>query len=584
MDRRRFWRIELLAPDRLIFCAILLIALVVRLYGINFPLYHWDEILTFNDSFFAVSNNLAMSTFEHGSLLTYILLLIWYPIIFVVQGKFPGTFELLLTYYQNPLVLAVAGRAVSVLASTATVAFVYQFGSQLYNRAVGLLASSFLALTFLHVAESHYMRAYALTTCFSTLAVFFSFKILSDDRLRNYLLAGVSIGLATASQYSVILLLAPLLLAHLAAKRQQINRHSWRRLLSKNLLVGFDSAGIVFFLTTPYALINFTSFMGHMKWFFFNFANHAWVSAEGQPVWLFYVSEHLSGGMGPWLETIAILGVGYALYKHRAQEIVLLAFPLTLFLTLNSGPNFARYALPLLPFLCITGANLVHNVVGLATRRVPRAGMQLGLATVTVLLLIPSALNILRFDYWITQPDTRLLAAKWIAMNVPADAKLVTEGADILGPPIPMSTLILDESILTAEHNSLAEARLQAIEASRSGQLGYRVTNVFRLDQQYEGGIQVGTIPNVQFYVDAGIEYLVTVSWMKRTEQDRYSAEFERSLDTHYERIAEIRPTINFRYDPLAWRLDYAALSEVWPGRPELGGPTLTIYHRMERQ
>lgn len=578
--RRRLSQFSL---HNILLALVVLLALIVRVYGIGFPLYNWDERTTFADVFFAMGNNLAILTYEHGSLLTYILLSVWYPLVAVAQKTVPGYFEFFITYYQNPLLLAIPGRLISSFASAGTVLCVFFLGMRLYHRTVGLIAAFFLALTFLDVAESHYMRTYALTSLFSTLAVFFSIKILDERRLRNYVLAGLFVGLATAAQYTVILLVVPLVTAHVIATRRTWGAGAWHHLLSKSIFAGLDSAGLAFFLATPYALLEFPAFAGFMKWFVLSRANSAWVSPEGQPVWLFYLTEHLAGGMGVELEIVAILGLALALYRRRSQDLVLFEFPILLFLTLNGGPNFARYALPVLPFLAIAAANLLHSVSQWSWRWVSPRLSSLALVVITVGLAIPSFLNIVRFDLMLTLPDTRLLATQWIEKNVPEGAKIATEGLDILGPYIPPNRGMIDAAIAKARTESERQ-EMRALETSLVGRPRYQVTPTFRFDQDVRGGIVVVSVQSAQRYADQGIDYLVTVNWMKRSEDDEYAPAFQRSLDTLYRPMVQIRPTIPFRYDPYAWRTDYDALARVTPGSSQVGGPVLTIYRRVENQ
>ncbi len=565
---------------RVLLALIVVLALAVRAYSINFPLYHWDERLTFSDVFFAVGNNLEMLTYEHGSLLTYILLFIWYPLIALAHQTLPGTYEFFLTYYQDPSWLALTGRLVSAAASTGSVVAVYVLGKHCYNRTVGLVAAFFLAATFLDVAESHYMRVYALTSFFSVLAALFSIRILEESRAKNYILAGLFAGLATAAQYTVVFLIVPLVAAHVIAVRRRWGSALWRRLFSKEILVGLDSAGIAFFLATPYALIQFPAWAGYMKWFVLNRAATTWVSPEGQPVWLFYLTEHLAGGMGVALELVAMLGVAYLLYRHRPHDLLLLLFPALLFITLNGGPNYARYALPLLPVLCIAAANLLYGMFAWTRRWLSPRLSVVALSTSALALGIPSMTNIIRFDYWLSQPDTRALATEWIQTNVPPDSTIATEGLDILGPSIPVNDAMF-ESAASKARTKFEREEVRAMRASGRGGPGYQVTQLFRLDEETRGGVKVGQVASAQSYWDAGIDYLVTVNWMKRTADTQYGPEFQQSLETFYKPIAEIRPTVVFRYDPYAWRVDYEALARVVPGKAQVGGPLLTIYRRV---
>lgn len=76
---------------------------------------------------------------------------------------------------------------------------------------------------------------------------------------------------------------------------------------------------------------------------------------------------------------------------------------------------------------------------------------------------------------------------------------------------------------------------------------------------------------------------MLAAAWTQRTVREQNSPGFLRSLLLHYEPVAEFEPTIAFRFDPFAWRMDYDALAKVVPGESGIGGPALTIYRRANR-
>jgi hypothetical protein len=309
---------------------------------------------------------------------------------------------------------------------------------------------------------------------------------------------------------------------------------------------------------------------------------HTWVSPEGQPVFLFYLTEHLRNGMGTGLELVALAGVVYTAYRHRWQDAVLLAFPLVLYVTLAKGENFARYAVLLLPFLAITAARLLHDAAGWLETRFSHAWANGLLVMLAVLLVIPSAANIMRFDFWLAQPDTRQLATQWITANIPDNSKIVVEGWGVLGPPLPESRAVIAAKMASQQAGSIENLKLAAIRANMPEGPGYNLEMVLRLDERGEAGAVV-EIPTMQYYAQRGFEYLVTVDWVPREFGDQYSPQFQESLDTLYEQIADFQPTIAFKFDPYAWRMDYMALARVIPGQPGTGGPHLRLYRLRRR-
>lgn len=553
--------------------AILALGFLARAYGLSFPRYHWDENIDFSSVFYASFNYLQLQIYAHGSFSQYLTLLLW-DVWLLLNGIAPMTQNLLLEFFDNSTPFLILARGLMVVVGTANVAVVYFLGKRLYNERVGLLAAFFLAGVFLSVSEAHYARGHTLAAFLVTLAVFFCARILADGRRRDYLLAGVCVGLATAAHFSALVSIAPIVAAYIMRARA-FWRESWRE-----LVIAFDAAGAAFFIGTPYALLNFSSFAGEMKWFVTQELSRPWVSPEGQPIWLFYLTEHLKYGLGLGLEVAALIGIAYALYRRENSDWVLLAFPILMFFSLARGVNFARYAVLLVPFLAIAAARWLDAATRWAESRLSTRWGSVALGVASIGLMIQPAQNIARYDYWLTQSDTRQIALDWILENVPDGATMLVEGAGVLGPQVPESLVQLDAKIAAEPSNALGYFYLQALRANQRAPRGYRAENVFRLDQRHDSGILAGRIAIAQEYAANGVDYLITVDWMQTEQPLPYSDEFQRSLLAAYEPLRDFKPTIAFRFDPYAWRMDYDALAQISPGQPGIGGPHLTLYRR----
>ena len=564
------WRAK---RDAVLLAGILVFGFLFRVYGIAFPLYHWDEKIAFDNVMYASAHHLALLIYEHGSFLQYLILLLW-DIRLLLSGVAPNTRNLISLFYSNMTPFLVLARLISVFASTGTLYFTYLLGKQAYSKKVGLFASFFLAFNFLHSAHSHYARGHILSTFFAVLALYFSLYIFYEGDRKYYLLTGMSIALSTASQYSGILLLAVLLAAHFLRWRHSPARKSVSAFfLDRSFLLALNVAALTFFLVTPYALLDFTYFSGEMKWFLTQTLTDVHVATQGQSILSFYLTEHLKNGAGIGIEVLAFLGIGYAFFKHRYADILLLIFPSLLFLSLSKGENFARYALPLLPFFMLFAARLL---VELSEKfSVPwRDGV---LLLISLWLVFPSLQNIMRFDYWITQPDTRAETVTWFEENVPGGTTVVSEGMDVLAPNLPLDSAFLDEILARTQTNSFSQTYLLALRENAPETGGYRFKRVFVLNEEHQGG-KIYPIKSAEYYQEQGIEYLITVSWMRRSPEDAFPADFKASLDELYQVVKVFEPTIPFRWDPYAWRIDYDALSHVRLGESLIGGPRITIY------
>ncbi len=89
----------------------------------------------------------------------------------------------------------------------------YATGARLFGRGVGLLAAAIEAVAFLPVFYAHLALNDAPTLAPVTLSLLGSAGVLRKGRLRDYLLAGVGLGLACASKYTAGIVLVPLVAA-----------------------------------------------------------------------------------------------------------------------------------------------------------------------------------------------------------------------------------------------------------------------------------------------------------------------------------------------------------------------------------
>ena len=104
-----------------------------------------------------------------------------------------------------------AQQIVSVaLLGTGSLWLLYATGTRLFGRAVGLLAAAIEAVAFLPVFYAHLALNDVPTLFPLTLSLLGSAGILRKGRRRDYLLAGVGLGLACASKYTAGIVALPL--------------------------------------------------------------------------------------------------------------------------------------------------------------------------------------------------------------------------------------------------------------------------------------------------------------------------------------------------------------------------------------
>jgi 4-amino-4-deoxy-L-arabinose transferase-like glycosyltransferase len=427
---------------------ILLLALATRLIGISFGLpyiYHVDEARFAKISLDYFTGDLNPHFFHVPTLHTYMVSGIW--AIYFHTGKVFGVFhsatDFLNSFYEDPSLLVIMGRLLTVLLSVGTIFLVFWIGKKMYNYRVGTIASLFLIFSHVHNKISHYQVPDAPMIFFFMLSFLLIWHIYEKGDTKYYVLAGLCAGLAMATKYGGQLLFLPLLLAHVF--RTLDNK---RPIKSIFLSVPLYLTGIFFvlgfFLGCPYCFLDFPTFWQGFSWQ----SQHLYVaghfgSSTATPAWLFYLKHGFRENIGLLSQFLVLGGVVYGLIKHRKKDILLLSIPLVLFVIVGGWKAMAvRYLLPLTPFFILIASVFLDDMLskmesGWARSQVPiltRLGNKRRLAVLVLLIFIlPSAYKVLRFDLSLTQTDTRTVARDWIEENIPTGSYMAKE---MYGPPI----------------------------------------------------------------------------------------------------------------------------------------------------
>jgi tetratricopeptide (TPR) repeat protein len=259
----------------------------------------------------------------------------------------------------TPLVLA--GRLLGVLAAGIVVLVAVRLGRRLSDSGGallgGVLAGGLLAVSPLLFAESRLVSPDILLTCFAALAVSRLVAIHDQGRARDYIWAGVWIGLGTAAKYSPVLLAPALYLAHVlrlgveARSPGQAVRQQWRRLGLDDRRLWWAAIACVgaFVVTSPFAILDLAVFkrdfahqITHLSAGHFGHEARGWAS-------FYYPREVLAPALGWPGFVIALAGLGWAAWRRRGAWLVVMASVLCLYLGLGSlSTQFDRYMLPLL--------------------------------------------------------------------------------------------------------------------------------------------------------------------------------------------------------------------------------------------
>ncbi|MBN1223601.1 MAG: glycosyltransferase family 39 protein [Candidatus Aminicenantes bacterium] len=421
---------------------ILLLGLTVRIVGLPFGLpylYHVDEARFAKISLHYFTGDLNPHFFHVPTLHTYLVAGIW--AVYFHVGKILGIFtsvpDFMNAFEKNPTFFILLGRLLTVIMSVGTIALVYLIGRKMYNRRAGILAALFLIFAYDPNKISHYQVPDAPMVFFFMLSFLFIWYIYKRGRPWDYILAGLFAGLAMATKYGGQLLFLPLILAHVFRKVEE-KKPLKDILFSLPLVLSGVSFFAGFFLACPYFLLDFPAFWKGFRWQ----SQHLYVSGHfgsstSQSAWLFYLQHGFRENIGVISQFLVLGGVLLGVVRHKTREIILFSLPLVLFAIIGSWKAIAvRYMLPMIPFLVLIAGYFLDLILTkserLAAKSHPdahpvRKKKALISATIVLLILLPSAYRVFRFDLSLTQADTRTIALRWIEENIPEGSFIARE-------------------------------------------------------------------------------------------------------------------------------------------------------------
>jgi len=399
---------------------ILLLGLILRLWNIKQDLpynYYGDESYLIYLSLKFGTGDLNPHWFIWPTFFQYTLFFLFS--IFYLLGKifgwFKNTTDFLYLYLKDPSIFFLIGRITSAFLGTASIYLIYLLSKKIYNKKIALLSSLLFAFLPLPVEYSHYAVVDTALVFMLLLAFIFIVNIFLYNKKKDYLLSGLFIGVATATKYPAIFWVISIFLAHLFKNNK---KEGFKFLFNKNIFLCIIGIFLGFFLTCPFAILDFPKFILDIKGQILC-AKIGWFGWEKTNPYLEHLFNLISA-MGFTLFLFFLLSIFYIIIKKQKDCLIFLIPTIIYFLILGLNKNtYSRFVLPILPLLVIFSSKFLYDL------KIKFNKMNL-LWYLMVLFLLSEPLYLsIKTDLNFSLPNTMTQAKEWVEKNIPSGSKIL---------------------------------------------------------------------------------------------------------------------------------------------------------------
>ncbi|MEO7913584.1 MAG: glycosyltransferase family 39 protein [Roseiflexaceae bacterium] len=374
--------------------------------------------------------------------------------------------------------MRVGFTAYVILFSLGTLVLVFLIGRLVFGEsAPALLASLLLAVFPVNVMGSLYVKEDIPLMFWFTAAMLALCALVKSGRKGLYLWSGALIGLAVGTKYTGLLLLPIFLLAHLLVVWNAPKAERLRALFAWQSIAALGLGALTFALFNPQIITEWPDFR---QGFLFQVQYAGSGHRDGTVIrgidywWTFYLRYAILPGLTLPATLFGLAGLLLALVKRNRLLIVLSVALLLAYFQVESSPAkpfpfFARYLHMAYPLLALLAA---YAFAALWRRLRDRTFTRMFAMGVGLLLvLVPLSTSAILAGG--AHPDTRELATRWMADNLPHGARIAL-GSRTYSPQHlnDLFDVRYDDSIHTRSLQRLKDAKFE-----------YVVVNSFQYDR-----------------------------------------------------------------------------------------------------
>jgi hypothetical protein len=414
-----------MAAMRIGLIAICIAGLVLRLIGLQYGLpyvYNPDEVAIMTRALSFGTGTLNPHNFLYPTFFFYVLFgwiggylgVVW------LTGGVHSLSDLKGLYFSDPSGIYTAGRLLGALAGTATIPAIYQLARRIGDSQAALAAALFVAVSPLHVRDSHYVKhdiPATLAIVVAYLAMVRSFSDTKDSRpaRRSLMIAAAACGVAFSIHYYCVFLAIPLLFTAVTSARA----HGLRKVVLNCMIVTAISGG-VFLLLSPFIVLDPVTAWRDIT------ANREIVMDRAVETGAFapvtrYIDMLLRDAVGIPVALLGAVGVVAVVRSQPGIGLLLLSFPLAFFVFITNTFPASRYLNPLVPFVALFAA---FGISALAKRVSARV---FWVWAFTAAAGAPALYHSVQTDFFFRRTDTRTIAVREITAIAPGGVAIAIQ-------------------------------------------------------------------------------------------------------------------------------------------------------------
>jgi 4-amino-4-deoxy-L-arabinose transferase-like glycosyltransferase len=419
---------------------VLFVALAVRLWGLGFGLPYIiarpDETEIAGPAVGFLSGDLRAPNFVWPTLFIYAAAF-FYLLYYLVTRPFGGYASLVAfaeSRRQSVAPFLYITRAMSAVMGVLAVWWTHAICRRLFDETIAIAAALFLALSFLHVRDSHFGVADVAMTSLVMLALRAIVKWRDTGMRSDAAVAGLITGLAGSTKYNALGMCIPFgvaLVQRTMDDRRSGSGRSARRRFTLTFLTFVGATAVGFFGASPYILIDWTRFVtdvssvgSHLA------AGHGALLSRG---WSYYPQVVLPAAIGWPMFVAAMAGMLVLLVTRFRDASVVFAFPIAYYLLAGRGYTvFARYILPAIPFLCIGAAWAVVTAARRLASHAAPVVRSAAVAAAVIAVVAPTARHTWQLDRLLSTMDNRVVVAREVA-DVVGPARSLYQSGETYG-------------------------------------------------------------------------------------------------------------------------------------------------------